>query len=128
MRTRGEGISALQIGIAPARDPSLMTMYSASRLLHRAASTQTSMLAVPVLRTIPRAFPVVRTTLFSSSSRSAFASSSRLLDAAAPPMSEGEKALKDKLEANLAGSKVEVQDVSGPFPTLSRSRTAAIGY
>lgn len=104
-----------------------MTMYSASRLLTRAASTYSNMLAVPVLRTIPRALPVVRATLFSSSSRSAFASSSRVLDAAAPPLSEGEKALKDKLEASLAGCKAEVQDVSGPFPT-SRSRTAAIGY
>lgn len=30
-----------------------------------------------------------------------------------PKLSEGEQSLKDKLELNMQGSKVEVQDVSG---------------
>lgn len=32
-----------------------------------------------------------------------------------PKLSEGEQSLKDKLELNMKGSKVEVQDVSGKF-------------
>lgn len=48
-------------------------------------------------------------------SRTFISSPPRSQQPAAPKLSDGEQLLKDKIEANLDGAKVEVQDVSGSF-------------
>ncbi|GAA5819988.1 hypothetical protein JCM11251_005436 [Rhodosporidiobolus azoricus] len=70
------------------------------------------MLSSTLLRNVRLARPTAPTArlLAPTFARSITASAPRLSDA---QLSDGEKLLKDKLEASLQGAKVEVQDVSG---------------